>query len=62
MSEHAAPESNVRKERWTLAGSVASQRRFVYLVVALFTVTWLVSVAIWRLGRIEQRWAPAGRV
>jgi nickel/cobalt transporter (NiCoT) family protein len=29
-----------------------------YLVVGLFTVTWLVAVAVWRLGRIEQRWAP----
>jgi nickel/cobalt transporter (NiCoT) family protein len=33
-----------------------------YLVVALFAVTWVVSVAVWRFGRIEQRWAPAGRV
>jgi high-affinity nickel-transport protein len=33
-----------------------------YLVVALFVVTWLASVAVWRFGRIEQRWAPAGRV
>jgi high-affinity nickel-transport protein len=33
-----------------------------YLVVALFAVTWLVAVAVWRFGRIEERWAPAGRV
>jgi nickel/cobalt transporter (NiCoT) family protein len=33
-----------------------------YVVVALFAVTWLVSMAVWRFGRIEQRWAPAGRV
>ena len=27
-----------------------------YAVVALFVVTWLLAVAIWRFGRIEQRW------
>jgi high-affinity nickel-transport protein len=29
-----------------------------YVVVGLFMVTWLLAVAVWRLGRIEQRWAP----
>ncbi len=28
-----------------------------YAIVGLFLVTWAVSVAIWRLGRIEQRWS-----
>ena len=32
------------------------------LVVGLFVVTWLVALSIWRFGRIEQRWAPAGTV
>ena len=33
-----------------------------YVVAALIALTWLVSVAVWRLGRIEQRWAlPPGR-
>jgi high-affinity nickel-transport protein len=33
-----------------------------YVVAALFALTWLGSVAVWRLGRIEQRWAlPPGR-
>ena len=39
--------------------------RLGYLVVALFVLAWLVSVAVWRLGRIEERWATAaggGRV
>ncbi|KAA2254337.1 HoxN/HupN/NixA family nickel/cobalt transporter [Solihabitans fulvus] len=32
-----------------------------YAIVALFAVTWLVALAVWRFGRIEQRWsAPAG--
>ena len=28
-----------------------------YLVVALFVITWAVAVAVWRLGRIEERWS-----
>ena len=33
--------------------------RLGYLVVALFAVTWLLSVALWKAGRIEQRWLAA---
>ena len=33
-----------------------------YAVAALFALTWAVAAAVWRLGRIEQRWAlPPGR-
>jgi nickel/cobalt transporter (NiCoT) family protein len=28
-----------------------------YLIVALFIVTWAVALAVWRFGRIEERWA-----
>lgn len=28
-----------------------------YAVVALFVVTWLLAVAVWRLGRVGERWA-----
>jgi high-affinity nickel-transport protein len=28
-----------------------------YLVVALFVLTWAVALAVWRFGRIEERWA-----
>ncbi len=28
-----------------------------YAIVTVFVVTWAVSVAIWRLGRIEERWS-----
>ncbi len=35
-----------------------------YAIVGLFVVTWLVALAVWRIGRFEQRWAvqacPAG--
>jgi nickel/cobalt transporter (NiCoT) family protein len=27
-------------------------------IVGLFVLTWAVAVAVWRFGRIEQRWAP----
>lgn len=27
-----------------------------YAIVALFVVTWLIAMAVWRWGRIEQRW------
>ena len=29
-----------------------------YAIVALFALTWLVALAIWKWRRIEQRWAP----
>ncbi len=32
-----------------------------FVIVGLFIVTWAVAVAVWRFGRIEERWtAPAG--
>jgi len=33
-----------------------------YLIVALFIVTWLVALAIWRFGRIEEKWTAHLRV
>jgi high-affinity nickel-transport protein len=30
-----------------------------YIVFGLFAVTWAAAVAVWRLARIEERWAPA---
>ena len=31
-----------------------------FAVVGLFVVTWAVALAVWRFGRIEQRWTTAG--
>ena len=31
-----------------------------YIVVALFVATWAVALAVWRLGRLEERWALPG--
>ena len=30
-----------------------------YAIVGLFVLTWLVALAVWRFGRIEQRWSAA---
>ncbi|MBF6296753.1 HoxN/HupN/NixA family nickel/cobalt transporter [Nocardia amamiensis] len=32
-----------------------------FLVVGLFVFTWAVAVAVWRFGRLDQRWAPDRR-
>jgi high-affinity nickel-transport protein len=31
-----------------------------YIVVALFAATWAVALAVWRFGRLEERWALPG--
>jgi nickel/cobalt transporter (NiCoT) family protein len=28
-----------------------------YVVVAMFVLTWAIAIAVWRLGRIEERWS-----
>lgn len=30
-----------------------------YIVVAMFVLTWVAAVVVWRVGRVEERWAPA---
>ena len=30
-----------------------------FAIVAVFVATWLISVAIWKFGRVEERWTPA---
>ena len=30
-----------------------------YAVVGIFVVTWLVSVVIWKVRRIEERWSAS---
>ncbi|GAA4590236.1 HoxN/HupN/NixA family nickel/cobalt transporter [Planotetraspora phitsanulokensis] len=32
-----------------------------YAIVALFVLTWVVALAVWRFGRIEQRWSASVR-
>jgi high-affinity nickel-transport protein len=33
-----------------------------YAMVAMFALTWIIALALWRWRRIEQRWTPAGGV
>jgi high-affinity nickel-transport protein len=32
-----------------------------YAIVGLFVLTWVVAYAVWRLGRIEERWSARAR-
>jgi nickel/cobalt transporter (NiCoT) family protein len=32
-----------------------------YVIFGLFVLTWVLALAIWRLGRIEERWEAPGR-
>jgi high-affinity nickel-transport protein len=43
---------------WGFIGKVGNLEYSGYLVVGLFVLTWVISVGIWKLGKIEQRWAP----
>jgi high-affinity nickel-transport protein len=52
-------------ERFTLSGGLwdavaAVDLNYVgYIIVGLFLATWVLSVAVWRFGRIEERWDAA---
>ncbi len=39
--------------------ATVSLDRVGYLIVLMFAVTWAVAVAVWRLGRIEERWTAS---
>jgi nickel/cobalt transporter (NiCoT) family protein len=30
-----------------------------FAIVGIFVVVWLIALAVWRFGRIEERWSPA---
>lgn len=30
-----------------------------FMIVGLFVAAWLIALAVWRFGQVEQRWAPA---
>jgi high-affinity nickel-transport protein len=42
---------------WDVLGSVAGYDNTGYLIVGLFAGTWIVSLLVWRYGRIEERWS-----
>jgi high-affinity nickel-transport protein len=43
---------------WDVLGAIGDLQFTGYLVVGLFVATWAISVAVWKFGKIEQRWAP----
>ena len=47
---------------WSFASGL-DLNRVGYAVVALFVVTWSVSILVWRVARLDERWAsdPPGR-
>ena len=42
---------------WRLVGAV-NINTAGFAIVVLFVVTWVVALAVWRFGRIEDRWTP----
>lgn len=32
-----------------------------YAIVGMFVVSWLIALAVWKFGRIEDRWSPPGQ-
>jgi high-affinity nickel-transport protein len=45
---------------WDLASGI-DLNLVGYAIVALFVVTWAAAVLVWRVGRIEERWATPAR-
>jgi high-affinity nickel-transport protein len=43
---------------WSVIARLGDFSYSGYLVVAIFVLTWAVSVGVWKWGRIEQRFAP----
>jgi high-affinity nickel-transport protein len=45
---------------WDAVGNVSNNLNLIgFVIVGLFVVTWVVALAVWRYGRIEERWALA---
>jgi high-affinity nickel-transport protein len=57
----AATQLGLRGAFWSWVSGV-NLNALGYFIVGLFAVTWLISLAIWRLGRIEERWRGAAAV
>jgi high-affinity nickel-transport protein len=55
-----AKELGLRGGIWTWVSSL-DLNVLGYLIVALFALTWVVAIAVWRFGRIEEKWAAGMR-
>jgi nickel/cobalt transporter (NiCoT) family protein len=47
---------NINGRFWTAVQNI-DINTLGFVIVGLFVLTWLVAVAIWRLGRIEEKWS-----
>jgi nickel/cobalt transporter (NiCoT) family protein len=56
----ATSELGLRGGAWAALSSV-DLNTVGYLVVGLFVITWALALAVWRFGRIEERWSAAVR-
>ncbi len=54
----AANELTLRGHFWAWV-SALNINTLGYVIVGLFALTWAIALAIWRLARIEERWAPS---
>ena len=55
----AAHELSLRGGFWDWVSGI-DLNSVGYIVVALFVATWAVALAVWRFGRLEERWALPG--
>jgi len=45
---------------WNFLGNLSADLNLIgFIIVGLFVVTWVVAVVVWKVGRIEERWALA---
>jgi high-affinity nickel-transport protein len=56
----ATSELGLRGGAWAALSSV-DLNTVGYIVVGLFVLTWTLALAVWRFGRIEERWSAAAR-
>jgi nickel/cobalt transporter (NiCoT) family protein len=56
LSALLAQKLNARGSFWAWLESV-NINTFGFIIVAVFVATWAIAAAVWRLGRIEERWA-----
>ncbi|HEV3283408.1 MAG TPA: HoxN/HupN/NixA family nickel/cobalt transporter [Solirubrobacteraceae bacterium] len=53
----AAPQLGLRGGFWRWIAGI-DLNTVGYVIVGLFALSWMVALAVWRLGRIEEKWSP----
>lgn len=60
LSSLAAEKLGLSGGVWDWLGAV-DLNTIGFAIVAVFALTWIAAIAVWRLGRIEERWSAALR-